>query len=99
MGMSHGENIMVLVIASFLHVYILWWFIRNVLVAFLDFTGHLEHVYNSFSSLALIVQFQKEDLKVGERLDLDSEWVQCQKCEKWRELPDGWCADDLIGDW
>jgi len=49
--------------------------------------------------LNLIVQFQKEDLKTGEKLEKDSEWVQCQKCEKWRELPEGWCADDLLGAW
>ncbi|XP_024389114.1 uncharacterized protein [Physcomitrium patens] len=55
-----------------------------------------EYWDNNFDKFGL---FEKEKLKEGERLVHDAEWVQCMKCSKWRELPKGWCADDLVGDW
>lgn len=49
----------------------------------------------------MIVQFKKGDLKKGEKIHVDdrNDWVQCVKCEKWRELPPGVSPDDLVGDW
>lgn len=40
-----------------------------------------------------------EDLLKGEHLHLDDQWVQCNKCMKWRILPKDWNADLVLGDW